>query len=391
MPTRSGLATFVTGVLSIVSGRLFGIFELYIVAASMIALVACALLWVLLNWRSIAVRREVSPSRLHVGSVSTVTLTLSNSRYMPTPVAQITDEVQGIRRADAHVPPLRRNRSTRASYGVPAKSRGLIDIGPMKTRVTDPFGLATVTRTSAPDTSLLALPRIDPIAPPPQPGGDIAMLPDRSPGRIGPSGDEFSALRNYEVGDDLRKVHWPSTARTGDLMVRTEHIPEHGRSIVLLDVRSIAADAATFELMVSAAASVLSACHKRGDIIRLVTTDGSEIVADDDRSFDRMLDHLALLDQTSDADPHLALRHAGVGSETAILVLGEGSEGLIAALQGGAQHGRLTLAVRFNHQGARSTAESGPLRSIRMIDVAPDDMFAERWARSIRGTVVRSQ
>ena len=313
MTTRVGLATLVMGALAMMAGRIFGIFELYIVGASMIALVACALTWVIVNWRSITVRRQVHPTRLHVGSVSTVTLALGNNRFVPTPVAQITDEVQGVRRADAHVPPLGRNKSTRASYGIPAKTRGLVDIGPLQTRVTDPFGLASVVRRSAADARLLVLPRIDPIPAPPQPGGDIAMRPDRSPGRVGPSGEEFSALRNYEVGDDLRKVHWATSARTGDLMIRTEHVPEHGRSIVLLDVRSNSADPPTFERMVSAAASVLHACRSRGDTVRLVSTDGSELVADDVRSFDRMLDHLALIDQTADDDPHLALRHAGAG------------------------------------------------------------------------------
>ena len=91
MPTRAGLATLATGILSLIGGRVFGIFELYIVGVAMLALVACSLAWVLLNWRSLVVARQVRPSRLHVGAVSTVTLTLSNERLFPTPVAQITD------------------------------------------------------------------------------------------------------------------------------------------------------------------------------------------------------------------------------------------------------------------------------------------------------------
>ena len=384
MPTKAGLATLVSGVASLALGRVFGIFEFYIIGVAMIALVGCALAWVLLNWRSIGVSREVRPSRLHVGSVSTVTLTLRNERMFPTPVAQITDAVQGVRRADANVPPLRRNRSTRASYGVPAKVRGLVEIGPMKTRVTDSFGLASVIRTSAPDASVLVLPWLDDIEPPPQPGGDIAMLPDRSPGRVGTSGEEFSALRAYSVGDDLRKVHWPSTARTGDLMVRTEHVPEHGRSIVLLDVRSIAADPETFERMVSAAASILAACRRRDDTVRLGATDGSECIADDDASFARLLDHLALIQQTDDEDPHLALSHTGMGGETAVLVVAAKSESLLAAMYGGAQHGRTTIAIRFEAEGANPPAGIPQLRSIRMVDIAGGEEFAENWGREFR-------
>ena len=91
MPTRAGIATAMFAVLALAAGRVFGIFELYVVAAAMIALVACASLWVLLNWRSLHVRRMVHPARLHAGSTSTVTLDLSNQRLVPTPVARITD------------------------------------------------------------------------------------------------------------------------------------------------------------------------------------------------------------------------------------------------------------------------------------------------------------
>ncbi len=89
-------------------------------------------------------------------------------------MARITDEVQGTVRADAHVPPIRRHGHTRASYRVPTETRGRIEIGPMKTLVTDPFGLASSVRTSAPDTTLLVLPHVDVITPPPQPGGTTA-------------------------------------------------------------------------------------------------------------------------------------------------------------------------------------------------------------------------
>ncbi|MCO4835320.1 MAG: hypothetical protein KC481_16800, partial [Acidimicrobiaceae bacterium] len=124
MPTRAGFATATFAVLALVAGRVFGIFELYIIAASMLALVACASLWVLLNWRSLHVRRMVNPARLHAGSTTTVTLDLSNQRLAPTAVARITDEVEGTIRADAHVPPIRRDTNTRASYRVPTQTRG---------------------------------------------------------------------------------------------------------------------------------------------------------------------------------------------------------------------------------------------------------------------------
>ena len=381
MPTRAGFATAIFALLALAAGRVFGIFELYIVAAAMFALVACASIWVVLNWRSLQVRRMVHPARLHAGSTSTVTLDLSNQRLMPTPVARITDEVEGTVRADAHVPPIRKNATTRASYRVPTETRGRVDIGPMKTRVTDPFGLASSTRTSAPDTSLLVLPRVDPIVAPPQPGGKLAQQMDRSPNRVGANGDEFSSLRAYSTGDDLRKVHWPSSARNGELVVRTELIPEHGHSLVVLDVRASAADSERFEHMVSAAASIVVACRERGDRVRLVTTDGLDHAADTSAGCDAILDLLAVVQQTKSASVSLPFRVGRSGAETGAMVVADDAETLIASMQSGANSAQSTYVVRFRSQGASPQGGSTRLTSGRMIDIQHGDDFAAAWTR----------
>ena len=384
MPTKTGIATALSAIVCLVAGRVFGIFELYVVAAAMFALVACACLWVVLNWRSLIVRRAVHPERLHAGSASTITLSLSNHRIVPTPVARITDEVEGAVRADAHVPPIRRNKTTRASYRVPTETRGRIEIGPMRTRVTDPFGLASSVRTSAPDASLLVLPRIDAIAPPPQPGGTSAQQADRSPNRVGANGDEFSALRAYAVGDDLRKVHWPSSARTGELVVRTEQVPEHGQSLVVLDVRSAAADPATFERMVSAAASIVVACRDRGDHIRLVTTAGVDHVADTPAKSEMLLDVLALVQQSTAASMTLPFRLGRGGAEAGAIVVGSNADTLLSTLPSSPGGRQGAYIVRFFGEGANAHETTARLRSGRMIDVLHGDDFLGTWSRAVR-------
>ena len=381
MPTRSGVATLAIGVLALVSGRVFGIFELYIVAGVLLALVACAMAWVTLNRRSLDVSRSVAPARLHVGSTSVITLLLENRRMLPTPVAQVTDEVGGEPRADAHVPPLGRNKVTRASYRVLAEQRGRIPLGPMRTRVTDPFALATTVRSSAPDTSVLVLPRYDRIAPPPQPSGAVGVRPDRAPGRIGQHGEEFSSLRSYVQGDDLRKVHWPSTARVDELVVRTEHVPEHGDSLVVLDVRSLFAAPDTFERMVSAATSVLMACFERGDRLRLKTTVGTDMTADDRSGFDRILDFLALVEQVRTDTAEIA-SDRGRSTESAVLVIGS-SDAFVDAL--GPQNALpdSTFVLQFVDVGARSTASNAALPSRRMAVLGPDDELPLYWSALI--------
>ena len=57
------------------------------------------------------------------------------------------------------------------------------------------------------------------------------------PNVLGQGGEDFYTLREYVVGDDLRRVHWASTARRGELMVRQDEVPWQGRATVLLDAR----------------------------------------------------------------------------------------------------------------------------------------------------------
>ncbi len=374
MPTRSGFAAALMGVLLIIAAKVFGIFELYIVAVAILVLVVAAVLWVVLNWRSIQVTRTVMPPRLHVGQSSAVTLDLHNRRWLATPVAHITDSVAGSIRADAHIPPMRRGTPTKAGYRLTPDRRGRIDIGPMKTHVTDAFGLARVTRTSAPDASLLVLPRIDVVAPPQLPGGQMNPQPDRRAGRVGNQGEEFSALREYSIGDDLRKVHWPSTARSGELVVRTEEVPEHGRSAIVLDTRAHVADEITFERMVSAAASLVVACRDRDDEVSLAFTDGQRFDAVAPHDFAAILDRLATVVQTPERDISLGGRQSS-GASTSVLLGGDDAGPLMRSAGAGA-----TTAVLFGDQISQESHTRR--RSHRILPVPLESTFAMEWNRA---------
>lgn len=382
MPTAAGMVTAAIAAVLIVAARIFGIFELYIVAAAMAGLVACALLWVLVNRRALVVRRAVAPARLHAGQTSTVTLHLENNRIVSTPVARITDEVQGETRADANIPPVRRRSGTRASYRVETDRRGILPIGPMHTMISDPFGLARTKRTAAADTSLLVLPHVDTIVAPPLPGGRLAPRPDRTPSRIGLTGDEFSSLREYNVGDDLRKVNWAATARTGDLMVRTEEVPEHGMSCVLLDTRRRAASPDVFEAMVSAAASVLAACFERGDDVTLATTDGDRYDATDRPKFDRVLDRLAVIDQTSEHEPRIAGTVIGPNTSTAVMIVGEDQGALLAKLARSERSTHITVDFSdARHLSGPAAGAHGPI----VVPVSATSPFAASWTTAMKG------
>ena len=163
----------------------------------------------------------------------------------------------------------------RSAYRLPTERRGLIGIGPLPVVVADPFGLAGVAVRGrrhhrahrAPPRSTTSSPRRWPAATSRSPVSASAPL-------AASAGDDFAALREYVVGDDLRRVHWPSSARHGDLLVRQDEVHWQGRTTVVLDTRGHTHTDDTFEAAVSAAASVIAASWKRRDLVRLVTTAG---------------------------------------------------------------------------------------------------------------------
>jgi uncharacterized protein (DUF58 family) len=133
----------------------------------------------------------------------------------------------------------------------------------------------------------------------------------------GARGEEFYTLREYEQGDDLRKVHWASTAKRGRYMIRQEETPWHTRATIVIDDRRAAHDrfgeSSSFERAVEAAASVLSLYQKAGYGFRLIGVHSS--VLSSGRGIGQMhqsLDHLAMLMARGDKDDeNLLLRRLG--------------------------------------------------------------------------------
>src|SRR5439155_12207903 len=87
---------------------------------------------------------------------------------------------------------------------------------------------------------------------------------------------EFYTMRQYSTGDDLRRIHWPSVARTGELMIRQDESTRRSAATLFLDTRSVALGAhgsPGFERAVSAAATIGRALNRAGFAMRFGTVD----------------------------------------------------------------------------------------------------------------------
>ncbi|MEJ7583192.1 MAG: DUF58 domain-containing protein [Acidimicrobiales bacterium] len=370
------------------AGRLHGVPELYVAGTAGLFLVGVSAVVVARAPVRLELERSVRPGRVHAGTASRVELSMVNRGGRRSPVLNLHDPVTGTTGARLLLAPLEARHTVTAAYRLPTGRRGIVHIGPLSATVSDPFGLTRRAIPGVADTDLTVLPRVDAILPLPFTVGNDPLAGAEHPNALGRVGEDFYALRPYVVGDDLRRVHWPSTARTGDLLVRQDEQPWQGRVTVLLDVRRVAIDDGAFEEMVTAAASVVSSCRHRGDRVRLVSTDGIDtgsVAAH--AQLDALMEYLAVVEPTLGGTLQPALGALSAGGGTLVAVLGGVSQAdLDAVVAMRTYFGGLTV-VQFPGRSAGTTAQVAPTVAqrgrLRVVRVEPGVRFADIWNQTM--------
>ncbi len=388
MLTRQGWLVGIGAVVLIAVGRTLGVIELFVLGAAAAALLLGCVIFVMTSRLDLEVGRDLHPARVYAGSPSRVELRVLNVRPMRTPVLRLRDPVSGTRGADLLLPPLGKHEAATAAYRLPTERRGIVGIGPLDVIVSDPFGLTSVATPAAPRAELTVYPRVDPVDPVPYTTGHDRLSGIRQPNALGRSGQDFYALRPYVVGDDLRRIHWPSSARHDDLLVRQNELPWQGRTTVLVDIRRSANKGDSLEVAVSAAASVLTAGWKRGDLIRLITTDGTD--SDFAPGYDHVeaiMEHLAVVQLTGAASLRAVVDLLGrspSGGALVAIVAEVPKEEIAALAQLRARFGSLTI-VQLDRSCWDPSAPPSDARSdgtvVRVTSAAP---FAQAWDEAAR-------
>ncbi|WP_110182360.1 DUF58 domain-containing protein [Nocardioides solisilvae] len=229
----------------------------------------------------LALHREVSPRLVAAGQTATVSLTLTNEGRTPTGVLMLEEHVPYSLGARPRfvLEGIGHGWQRRVTYRLRSEVRGHHEVGPMTIRVADPFGLVELGRAFHTTAPLTVTPRTTPLPPIPL-GGAWSGAGDNRPRSFATGSAEDVTVRDYRRGDDLRRVHWRSSARMGELMVRREEQPWQSRATVVLDNRVGAhrgqGAASSLETAVSAAASVAVHLASRGYAVRLVTAAGED-------------------------------------------------------------------------------------------------------------------
>jgi uncharacterized protein (DUF58 family) len=349
MLTTTGWSVAVGSIALVVVGRLLGIFELFLLGAGGAVLIVAAVVRVATLRLRVDVTRELHPARVHAGTPSRVELEVRN-RGPRTPVLTLRDPVGRGRTARVVLAPLGRDEMVRAAYRLPTERRGLLRVGPMAIEVSDPFGIASATTLGAEVTELTVWPAVDDVLSLPHTSGDDPLAGADHPNPLASHGDDFYALRPYVVGDDLRRVHWKSSARSEELLVRQDEMPWQGRATVVLDARRGTHSDESFERAVSAAASVILASSRRHFLVRLVTTAG------DDTQFgsggthvESILERLSTIELSEEGRlvaVLAALRRAGSGGALVAMLGGRATQDVPSVQRLRMTHPSLTV-VRF--------------------------------------------
>jgi uncharacterized protein (DUF58 family) len=246
----------------------------------------------------LACTRSVNPGRIPVGSPARVQLRLSNLSRLPTGTLLLEDRLPYAlgSRPRLVLERLAGQKASTVAYNVRAEVRGRYEVGPLVVRLTDPFGLCELTRSFTTVVQLTVVPQVVPL-PSVRLASEHAGSGESRARSVAVHGEDDVATREYRHGDDLRRVHWRSTARAGELMVRREEQPWETRATVVLDTRRQGhrgeGPTSSFEWAVSAAASVALHLRRNSYKIRLVTGSGIDLDATERDGDGVILDALA--------------------------------------------------------------------------------------------------
>lgn len=343
MPKLSGLAAGLTsrgrafllvGMATLGSGLVLEQTDLVRVAVFSLAAPLAAMMFVGSTRLAISATRELSPARAVYGSPCRVTVTVGNLARLPCGRLFFEDhlpyELGGSPRFSVEALASGQRRSI--AYTLRPPSRGRYRIGPLSVRISDPFGLCQLLRRFDETHELLVVPNAVAL-PAVSLGGEWSGDKQARPKFLTSAGQDDVTPRPYRRGDDLRRVHWRSTARLGELTVRREDQPWQPRAAVLIDTRTCAHEgggaAASFESAVTALASIGRHLEGRGFGVRAVTDEGTAF-----RGPDGLLDALAGLGQSRGRrlSPGLAALAASPGESVSVVIAGRLFEEDLAAL-----------------------------------------------------------
>jgi uncharacterized protein (DUF58 family) len=389
--TTRGTSFLTAGLGAALAGLLLGERSLLSVGALLFALPLLAALAAGRARYRLSCQRTVSPPRVPPGHTARVTLRLENVSRFPSGLMLAEDTVpyalgtrpryvlDGIERGGVRV----------LSYPLRSDLRGKFEIGPLEVRIADAFGLVELGRSFSARSAFMVTPKVVPLDRAVASGSWLGEGDGRTRSAAA-AGEDDVVPRAYRDGDELRRVHWRSTARYGELMVRREEQRWKNRAMLLLDTRRAAHSgsgaSSSFEFAVSAAASIGVHLAREGLDGQLITDTGP--ITSPARFEDVLLDSLSVVRQSGNRDLSHgagALRAAEGG--LVVLVAGRLSAAEARRLAASRRDGcpAIALLLAVSTWGDNQVTGASPVTGRE-----PDEASAESGAGGPRAAAVAS-
>ncbi|HWL66532.1 MAG TPA: DUF58 domain-containing protein [Actinomycetota bacterium] len=410
MPTRRGLLIASAGVALLVTGIVFGSRAVQQLGFALIALLLIGIAVVRISRHDLAVHRQIAPQRARAHHPVTITLSIENFGRGRAPLIMLEDRLPpGLAgRARFLLPSLESGGKREAPITVRPEQRGRYKVGPLEVEAADPFGLARVRSVALGTSEFVVHPRIESLVMPRDSGERRSTARATTRHATGPRGEDFYTIREYVEGDDLRKIHWASTAKRAKAMIRHEETPWQTRATIVLDDRRLPyggfSEHISFERAVSAAASLVDLYARAGYGYQLIGAHHPGIPSGKGEDhFNRCLDLLATIEPKGNPkqeDPLLLARltelEARRGGEASLVIVTgslDPTVGVAIARLRRVYHqiilvafpshrfGTATTSARWEgERAAREVAALITRAGGRVLVLGPGDRFAPAWA-----------
>lgn len=366
----TGWVVAVLGVLCLVIGRWGAWRELTTVGAMSVGiLLLCAIF--LLGRTQVEVALRVSPQRLSVGEPPVAgDMRTTNTGARPLLGAEMELPV-GSATHRFRLPVLGKGAEHTETFLVPSTRRSVVPVGPVRTRRGDPLGLFSRTVERAGVQEIFIRPRSAPLEA--LGAGLMRDLEGMETPALSASDLAFHALREYVPGDDMRHVHWLSSAKSDQLMVRQYLDTRRSHITVVIDVNPASyPDSEEFELVCSVAASIVRRSVVDG--FQVTVVHGLQVVSE--QSASELLDALCRVAPIGDSLVEATLLASRTAPDTSLLFLLSGTglefaQAQRASVAFGPEVSRYAIRADCTSPAAVQETNGLPVLSLPSLDALP--------------------
>src|SRR4051794_26828831 len=319
--TLFGLAAVLAGVAALVMGLPLDWLSFALIGLGLLAAVVLGFGAVARPSR-LVIDREIQPPRVPKGSPAIAFLTFANRGRRTLPVAVATQPF-GALRVRTVIPKLRGGERGTRAYRLPTTRRGIFDVQPVEVTRRDSFELFRLSRKHGQTERIWVYPRVVPLRR--LPTGQLRHLEGPSSDTSPQGNITFHRLREYVAGDDLRLVHWRSSARAGHLLVKHNVDTSQPYTVVILDHRPSLYTEESFEEAIDVAAPILVDCAAHKGPVELRLPDGTVVGGPRLREVPPLIDHLPGVhgDPAGSLQAQLLTLRRMRGGTSLVLVTGE--------------------------------------------------------------------